>query len=137
MVHLIPRASVFAQARVKRENACLEERQGREGGERERGEERRAEELHRSAKWRSFIISSTAASLLAFLFTTPAIRTHTYIYIYIHHAILINFRSTEESWKNKKMKKVKKKKILVSHSIVFIVEWMLKAKRRVKLQSKG
>lgn len=63
--------------------------------------------------------------------------THIYLYIYIHHAILINFRSTEESWKNKKMKKVKKKKILVSHSIVFIVEWMLKAKRRVKLQSKG
>lgn len=84
MVHLIPRASVFAQARVKRENACLEERQGREGGERERGEERRAEELHRSAKWRSFIISSTAASLLAFLFTTPAIHAHTHIYIYIY-----------------------------------------------------
>lgn len=61
--------------------------------------------------------------------------THTHAHIYIYHAILINFRSTEESWK-KNVKK-RKKKILVSHSIVFIVEWMLKAKRRVKLQSKG
>lgn len=33
MVHLIPRASVFAQARVKRENACLAKR--REGRRRE------------------------------------------------------------------------------------------------------
>lgn len=129
MVHLIPRASVFAQARVKRENACLV--QGREG------EERRAEELHRSAKWRSFIISSTAASLLAFLFTTPAIYTHSHTHIYIYIPRNFNQLSFNGGVLEKKCEKAKKKKIFVSHSIVFIVEWMLKAKRRVKLQSKG
>lgn len=34
--------------------------------------------------------------------------THTHTHIYIYHAILINFRSTEESWK-KNVKKRKKK----------------------------
>ena len=137
MVHLIPRASVFAQARVKRENACLEERRRREGGERE---ERRSVRRNCIALQNGeALLFPRQPHLCSPFYSLHLIYAHTHIsiYIYIHHEILINFRSTEESWKNKKMKKVKKKKILVSHSIVFIVEWMLKAKRRVKLQSKG
>lgn len=82
MVHLIPRASVFAQARVKRENACLEERQGREGGERERRGEAcggiaslcKMEKLY-------YFLDSRIFARLSIHYTCY---THTHIYLYIY-----------------------------------------------------